>query len=724
MNKYQMKIELLSDLCVSDGGVYNSALDIDICQDEFGFPYIPAKRMKGCLREKALELNDWGKKIKITELFGDEGKQAPQIKIGNAYLENYKALRKKAEKYQGNPIFHPQNVLNFYSYVRTQTSIDYETGVAAEGSLRTMRVANKGLTFLAEIEMPEYCFSDFEACCKIMTHMGMSQTRGLGEVRVTVKEITQGEDDKTEGNRIPDWVEDATTLRYRITLEDPMICKSVNGGETRTLDYIEGSKILGLIAELCRENNVDFVGLTGSGKLFCSNAYISIDGKRSSEVPAYCYAIKNEKKEYIDKCMETPEAYQEVVEEQHLQLNEMKHCYVLIDENGVLKKKQVLIGNRMHHRRPEDKSIGRAVENEEDSKEKSGLYQMSSMESGQSFEGYICGTKEQMKKIYDLFKERTQYQMGYARNAEYGNIRLDIVGLKTEQEQQPITLQNFTVTLNAPSIVYSEKAMYTTDVNCLIREINAALGLTADSQICAIKKYVHYTSIGGFQVSWGRRKPVISAFDKGTVLEYHLKEPVQIVLTDPLLIGERTSEGYGEIKVSELDYTNGKYRNLIAGKADGEKEMPEILVEDSFEQKLCHRQLRQYIKMQTIRHLQALQGKQKKEELNPSIRATVSNMLLMTKESDSLEAVREKVEDRFGKMSGNKASKYKVAEKILEEVEQKSKSILEQFCAVYHIQNLQEADNVDMLYLSSFLTEVKYRIRKLNTKQEKGGENS
>ena len=58
MRNYRIKIELLSDMCVSDGGIYNSAIDTDICYDEYGFPYIPAKRLKGCLRECALELKD------------------------------------------------------------------------------------------------------------------------------------------------------------------------------------------------------------------------------------------------------------------------------------------------------------------------------------------------------------------------------------------------------------------------------------------------------------------------------------------------------------------------------------------------------------------------------------------------------------------------------------------------------------------------------------------
>ena len=36
MKKYNLIIELLSDLCVADGGVYNSLLDTDVCHDEYG----------------------------------------------------------------------------------------------------------------------------------------------------------------------------------------------------------------------------------------------------------------------------------------------------------------------------------------------------------------------------------------------------------------------------------------------------------------------------------------------------------------------------------------------------------------------------------------------------------------------------------------------------------------------------------------------------------------
>ena len=48
-------INLLSDLAVGAGESYQSGVDQDIVYDDFGFPYIPAKRLKGCIRESALE---------------------------------------------------------------------------------------------------------------------------------------------------------------------------------------------------------------------------------------------------------------------------------------------------------------------------------------------------------------------------------------------------------------------------------------------------------------------------------------------------------------------------------------------------------------------------------------------------------------------------------------------------------------------------------------------
>ena len=52
----KITIKLLSDLCTCSGETYNSDVDMDVVYDENGIPYIPAKRIKGCIREAAHEM--------------------------------------------------------------------------------------------------------------------------------------------------------------------------------------------------------------------------------------------------------------------------------------------------------------------------------------------------------------------------------------------------------------------------------------------------------------------------------------------------------------------------------------------------------------------------------------------------------------------------------------------------------------------------------------------
>ena len=79
--------------------------------------------------------------------------------------------------------------------------------------------------------------------------MGLSRTRGLGEVKCELIPISE-EDNKTpKKSNNKQAYNNESLLRYEIELEEPMICKSTQGGEAKSLDYIEGSKIIGLLSE-------------------------------------------------------------------------------------------------------------------------------------------------------------------------------------------------------------------------------------------------------------------------------------------------------------------------------------------------------------------------------------------------------------------------------------------------------------------------------------------
>lgn len=718
MSKYQLKIKLLSDMCVSDGGVYNSSVDIDICYDAYGFPYIPAKRIRGCLRECAIELQDWGMEIPWQKMFGREGASSHRaaIRIGDAHLEGYEDMRKLAVENEGKTIFHPQNILRHFTYTRTQTAIDYETGVADAASLRTMRVADKGLIFTAEAELDPVYQESLEHCCSVFHNIGVSRTRGLGEIEVSLVEANTkaAADPKTKKIKQEhvSYVDEAEILQYQIFLEEPVICKSVRGGEARTLDYIEGSKMQGLLIENAASRDA-FLEIMNSAELFCSNAYIAQDGVRCTEVPAYIYSVKNDSSHYVNKLY--PDSV--CVEKDGLQLNAMKHCYVSFDEKNKLRRTSVKIEQRYHHRRPEDKSIGRASAEENGNSQ---FYQMSSMEAGQSFHGYFAGSAEQIRAIYEILSKKEIYYIGYSRSSEYGKIRLQITDMKRKLQKKAVRAKSFYVKLEAPTIVYSSNAVYSADPKDLIEEVNAALGIpdNALDPKDGIRRYVRYTALGGYNTTWNHPKPILSAFDKGTVLQYTLREETELSIPSVLLLGERIAEGYGEAAVQVPEDTETEPRLQEIEEKLAEEDNGYVDAGDPFTYKLCEDLFRDYISVTAAQDADAAESKSR---FGLAARPTVSNMILMCDENSKFESIKKACGERYGKNTDSKMKKLGYANQILEKAEEKVKNIQEDFCGRYRIENfVYDEDKQKKIYLDNFLKQLKYNFRQ--AEQGKGGE--
>lgn len=719
MSKYQLKIELLSDLCVSDGGVYNSSVDTDVCHDIWGFPYIPAKRIRGCLRECAVELSDWGMELPWEKMFGHEGRADHQaaVRIGDAYLEDYEKMKSLAQEHSDKVLFHTQNILKHFTYLRTQTSLNYETGVADETSLRTMRVVNKGLKFRAEVrirdEGQEKVYKNaLEQCCDILTEMGVARTRGLGQVHVTLEPMTDVEQKPLFRHK--PYKSGSTVLEYELYLEEPVICKSVNGGEAWSLDYIEGSKMLGLVIGEAKSQGKDFLPMMEEGELFCSNAYLSENGKRYTEIPAVIYSVKNDSAHYVNKLYPDPDC----VREEHLQLNMMKHSYGYIDKDRKLYKKSVEIEERYHHRRPEDKGVGRAMEEESGNSQ---FYQMSSIEAGQTMKGYFSGTESQIRAIYEILSQEEVYYIGYSRSSEYGKIRLSITDLCEQKDGGTKKVKDIYVKLEAPTIIYNDRAFYSTDAEDLIGEIAAELGVSKEwMEKAQVQRFVRYTTVGGYNTQWNRPKPIITAFDKGTVLRFSWEEEVEITIPSLLLLGERVTEGFGEATV-RIIHDGGKKPedlsdiDLELGRTDSDNQMD--AAEEPFVQELCEDLFDTY-----IRHEAMTAAQEKEKNISTADRPTVSNMLQMCRENDTFSDIRESCNERFKNKTNKKQAKSDCAEKILQTAETASVTLVEDFCNTYRIKNFVcNEEKLCRTYLESYLTQMKYMLRQ--TEQgEKGGE--
>ena len=101
--KKKLIIELLSDCLPGSGAGNGSYIDTDCVFDAYGFPFIPSKRIKGCMRETAEKL--WSMKYEgmtseeIESMFGLATTEG-SIRIGNAYLQGVESIHQAVEYYK------------------------------------------------------------------------------------------------------------------------------------------------------------------------------------------------------------------------------------------------------------------------------------------------------------------------------------------------------------------------------------------------------------------------------------------------------------------------------------------------------------------------------------------------------------------------------------------------------------------------------------------------
>lgn len=211
MKSYTIEIRLISDTLIGSGEGFGSIIDTDIVFDDLGIPFIPARRIKGCMRDAAQEvcemldgagigLFDLKKEARgdgsqgfylVEETFGRPGHDASApVSFSNFTIKEYKQntlwLQYLCHKYPN--VISRDNILSTFSHTRQQTRIN-ERGVADAHSLRTIRVIKKGTVFNGEIRRDNEN-ADAEKllalACANLRCLGTKRNRGFGEVECTL----------------------------------------------------------------------------------------------------------------------------------------------------------------------------------------------------------------------------------------------------------------------------------------------------------------------------------------------------------------------------------------------------------------------------------------------------------------------------------------------------------------------------------------------------------
>ncbi len=690
-------IKLLSDLCTCSGETYNSMVDMDVVYDENGIPYIPAKRIKGCIREAALEMVEIGiiEKKQYERIFGKEGNSRAAFTLSNAYITGYSEAVEALQACSHRELVSQQNVLNQYTYMRTQTSVDLETGVADENSLRTLRVVKKGLVFEADCDVWDQTenLEVFKQAVSLVKHMGMSRTRGFGLVNLTLEETSSTNIQHVKIKK--EQLSEKNKIIYEIKLKSAMICKSAKGNQADTQDYIAGSKVLGLIAgALGSDKYKELMGQ--EDELIVSNAYILNHEQRC--VPGRI-SLQKEKDQPYDQNGEM--IVLDMLYEPDISKKQMTPANIdYIDKNGV--KTDVITEISYHHQRAKDKSIGRAT-GENDG---SSFYQLCSISAGQSFGGYIYANKEQAEQIIDAVNRLGNVRMGYGRSSEFGAVNFELNSVIPVEEKENI-VHEAVLTLTADMILYNENGVLTTEIKVLKKYLEEILEV---SDIEIRNPFLQFVTVGGFNVTWGRRKPIFNALGKGTTMILSSKKGFNIDVLNHTFIGERVAEGYGEVIAEELGQTAEVcIKKTIARNGD-----LQLLCNDRVEliQKLLQTEFERRIQSSVREKL--ANNRQKYESKSDTLNSAVAKLRVIYKTENSYEAMLEQV---AGIEAGEKNGLCKELTRLIKPEELKCE-VTKAMESEYNMKFLN-AWNEETLYKKvyrAYITELKQFVRNVGKK--------
>lgn len=198
--KYTMQILFLSDTLIGSAEGYGAIIDKDSVFDEVGLPLIPGKRVKGILREQADLMVQFGGLNSVDELFGATGltdKNIEYLTVSNFVLPEYEANKTYLKYLIQEGQISRSVVIEYFTTLRMMTSID-EDGIAADTSLRTFRVLNRGLVFTGELYFNPLQQITFENIVSLTRRIGSMRNRGLGHVQC---QLLLPADTKVETNK-------------------------------------------------------------------------------------------------------------------------------------------------------------------------------------------------------------------------------------------------------------------------------------------------------------------------------------------------------------------------------------------------------------------------------------------------------------------------------------------------------------------------------------------
>jgi CRISPR-associated protein Csx10 len=558
-----LEMHLLSDAIPGSGEGLSGIIDIDISSDGYGIPYIPAKRIKGILRESALELSDVGMlQCSVDDIFGASGRrEGTAFKISDGYIANYHSYREFLEyaAFDKNlaPLFNKETVLDEFTYFRSRTTIDNETGTAKENTLRTSRVLKRGETFYFQVEFPVDYSEEIEKICKVTRRFGLSRTRGLGDIRLSLLNKSfcggPGGGFLEKSPLVAEGIDPAQQCKLILAIKNhgQLMVTSKTGKKQVSETYIPGSVLLGVFAHAYIKDHDPgephhdpmFRDIFLNGRVTFSNAYIEEEKLKGIVPMPVSFYKEKDRENYFD--LSFAGDYREVIDND-IAAKALRQEFARIGPDYFTPypgETRV----EYHHSRPEDKSIGHAREND------GAFFQYSVLNEEKDFRAEIEGPYRLLEPIIELCRKCGVFYLGKSKTAQYGkcSIRLKELTEVNLSASQWKAGECIVVTLVSDLVLRNRFGFVTPLPSLFIDEIAGILGISP-GVLELERQMVSFTSKSGFSGIWKMPRIQENALKAGSVLviRNNSGQKLDLAKLSYHCFGIDIREGFGKININ------------------------------------------------------------------------------------------------------------------------------------------------------------------------------
>ena len=592
MNK-KLVITLKSDLCVASGDGFSSGIDVDICYDDHGFPFIPGRRVKGCLREVA---NDILPQCSDSIFGSPRRRESGCLKVGNAVLPSLDAMRLIADS-ESVPT---SEICSLFTRVRAQTAIEGDS--VKDGTLRFIRVVNHyspitydELEFEAPIEIAEEYASDFEMLVTGLRNIGYRRNRGFGAIKCRIE-------DACEELRAGSVVEFSSGIAFAVKTEEPLMLPRQSD---ESLDYVPGSAVLGFFAGKARKKGMDAESFE---RLFLSDAVrfsplYPVDAKGERALPAFGLIAKikgsgqgSRDGEYVNLL-----------------------CDSLGDGEQPKPLKSGFLGSDCLPLQVEKEVTYHCSMGDEPT-----LYTQQVIRPGQVFAGFIFCPECYRPFFCDVLRDEP-LSFGRSKSAQYSKCCLEeykgsIPGglpLPVRSGDKVVAILDSDVLLDDGCGGYSGNA------DSLIDDIAREAGLANPDRAHSLFKY---RVVSGYNAKWNQKKPHVVAFAAGSYCTF---EAVQDGCPSELLLGRRRGEGFGRVVLKPVSELIPSAESASAARANCQ---PESLLLDDWRTLLRKAKREEELRLLAIDCARGSKG----ETLNASFVGRVLRMIVQSESRNDL----------------------------------------------------------------------------------------